>query len=340
MPPRQPPRGSQHLDKNFFFKFEPAVYLADDNLQLCSYAACGLWTHILCVMFSRHPRGTIPGDHQSLRRLLPDKDGNLNELIQELEEQNVFSRAHEITEKLPPDTIINRRMFQEYNLAWIRSQNGKKGGRPRKNPEKLNESKPLANAKAKLSPEQKQTQKQNSSANPATATPCENTEKLNEKLNPGDEKSKTESTSYSNSYSKIKKANKKGFEEAQENEPSRASDCVAGFMQNLGEQEDQENQENDNTEEAMAPSQNPEHWQNEITRATQGTFTWRAGHVKRLQKILGHPQGWEHIEETVRRVDLGKDPSRDLDEIKNPAAFVNSELTKLIFDLRLDQGTE
>ena len=86
----------------------------------CTYDAKGLWMDILAVMSSENPRGVIAGDLEALADALGF--GAMTELwatqnarfVSELERKNVFSRGGEIDEELPPNAIVNRRMYREY----------------------------------------------------------------------------------------------------------------------------------------------------------------------------------------------------------------------------------
>lgn len=120
---------SYREDKRPALQFYPNDWRSEPSLQMCSLAARGLWIEMLCIMFKGMPRGTLtangrPIDTMGLARLVGANEEEIEKLLQELEENKVFSR-------LDSDTIINRRMYQKdwkaRDLHKKRSEAGKKG---------------------------------------------------------------------------------------------------------------------------------------------------------------------------------------------------------------------
>ena len=113
-----------------YFQFEPAEYLTGD-ISFCSLSAQGLFVNICAYYWQRECQ--LSKD-QLLRRL--NHENEFNELVNE---GVICVENDEISIKFLDS------QFQEINKkSKINSANGKKGGRPKKNPYKT-ESKPNQN---------------------------------------------------------------------------------------------------------------------------------------------------------------------------------------------------
>ena len=108
-------------------------WFSEFGLRLCSLAARGLWIDMLGIMFKAEIRGTLAVNGRqingkSLAKICNTSEQNIDKYLDELEEQEVFSR-------LEDGTIINRRMFNESNrkeeISKIRSAAGKEGAKKR-----------------------------------------------------------------------------------------------------------------------------------------------------------------------------------------------------------------
>jgi hypothetical protein len=96
-------------------KFYPSDWRADPMLRLCTLAARGLWTEMLCLMHDAEPYGSllVNGRRIDRRQLaslvgVPEKD--CAGLLMELEGAGVFSRD-------PDTTIYSRRMRRDHEKA-------------------------------------------------------------------------------------------------------------------------------------------------------------------------------------------------------------------------------
>jgi len=101
-------------------QFYPKDWMTDDGLRVCSLAAKGLWIEILFQMFFSPIRGALlhangiqksPEDIAGLLYKVNTK--TIQSLIKELEDNRVFDR-------LENGTIINRKMYREYQLSKTR----------------------------------------------------------------------------------------------------------------------------------------------------------------------------------------------------------------------------
>ena len=86
-------------------------WFSSHDVQSCSFAAQGLWINMLGIMFSSQIRGTltincVQMDNKAIAKRFGTKPSEINKLITELEEAQVFDR-------LEDDTIISRRMFRK-----------------------------------------------------------------------------------------------------------------------------------------------------------------------------------------------------------------------------------
>lgn len=138
-----------------WFRFFPGDWLRGADLRLASVAARGVWIDLICHMHEANPRGYLlvagkPPNVQQIAKMLSSTVSEIAPLIDELEALGVMSRDEK-------GAIFNRRMAREGEISDIRSDAGKKGGRPSK---KQNESKTKANDKAK----RKQTESKSSAS--------------------------------------------------------------------------------------------------------------------------------------------------------------------------------
>lgn len=114
-------------------------YLSDENLSDCSLAAQGLWMRMLGYMARSEKRGylLLNGNQKESKSLAEQKqieskvlakrthteEQVIEQLLNELEENRVFSRDEN-------GVIFSRRLVREAELSKIRSEAGRKGGRP------------------------------------------------------------------------------------------------------------------------------------------------------------------------------------------------------------------
>lgn len=103
------------------------------DVQICSFAAQGLWVNMLGIMAKSEIKGAlVVAGRQIDGKILAKRFGKSEEeieiLLRELEDNGVFSR-------LPDGTIINRRMFSESQrqdqISKMRSEAGKAGAEAR-----------------------------------------------------------------------------------------------------------------------------------------------------------------------------------------------------------------
>ena len=109
-------------------KFWWEDYERDDGLELCSLSAQGLWMRMLCKMHVAEVRGYltingVPVSCESLAKLVRVRREKCAKLLQELEENRVFSRDDN-------GTIYCRRMAREVIQPDIARVNGSLGGNP------------------------------------------------------------------------------------------------------------------------------------------------------------------------------------------------------------------
>lgn len=106
----------------------PGDWRRDTALQTCSLAARGLWKEMLCLMFDGEPRGYLrvggtPITQQQLARMVgPHDHERIPRLLQELEQNGVFSRDPE------DGAIFNRRMARQAEISEARKAAGSLGG--------------------------------------------------------------------------------------------------------------------------------------------------------------------------------------------------------------------
>jgi len=131
------PKTTSRQDGRPAMLFYPGDWQREPSLGLCSLAARGLWIDMLCLMFFAEKRGLLQANGKQMEStqlaiLVRTDEVTVNGLVTELETAGVFSR-------LDDGTIYSRRMRRDSLLSEIRSDAGKKGGRPRS--EKQKESK-------------------------------------------------------------------------------------------------------------------------------------------------------------------------------------------------------
>ena len=110
-----------------FIKFFPSDWRSDPAVQMCSYAARGLWIEMLCIMseasgFLRV--NDIAVTTAQLARLTGGHESEVKGLLAELEAVNVFSRDSE-------GVIYSRRIIKDAERLKINRANGKRGGNPK-----------------------------------------------------------------------------------------------------------------------------------------------------------------------------------------------------------------
>lgn len=108
-------------------KFFWQDWAADKLLQLCSYAAKGLWMDMLCIMAASDPKGYLMVNGvaisiDDLSRLTGGQVDVVQTLSSELEQRGVYSRNRQ-------GTIYCRRMVGKEMEARQNAKNGEIGGR-------------------------------------------------------------------------------------------------------------------------------------------------------------------------------------------------------------------
>lgn len=116
---------SKHLQ---WFRFEPAVWLADPGLRLCSLAARGLWMDMLSLMYQSTPVGTLrangkPMTPAMLAGTIRGDTKTVEKCLGELEKNRVFSRTKS-------GVIFSRRIRADHERLTNNRANGKLGGNP------------------------------------------------------------------------------------------------------------------------------------------------------------------------------------------------------------------
>ncbi len=110
-----------------FLKFFPDEYLSDEKLRLCSSAARGLWTDIICLMHKSVRRGYLqqssgkPYSLEQIARINGHPTDEVSQWLQELIDAGAFSAN---------DTMVlfSRRMVKEHGIYLARKSAGQKGG--------------------------------------------------------------------------------------------------------------------------------------------------------------------------------------------------------------------
>jgi hypothetical protein len=116
------------MSVNPWMKFYPTDWRGDAALRSVSFAARGLWMDMLSLMHEADPYGHLlvngrapPADR--LARMLGGALEEVTQLLDELEEQGVFSRTGD-------GIIYSRRMVRDYAKAARDKANGSAGGNP------------------------------------------------------------------------------------------------------------------------------------------------------------------------------------------------------------------
>ena len=119
---------SEPKPKKVFLKFYSDSWRADPKLRSCSLAARGLWLEMLLLMHEADPYGhlLINGkriNSKQLARLVAVDSTEIEELVEELEAADVFSRKRN-------GVIFNRRMVRDFYRTQKNVENGARGGNP------------------------------------------------------------------------------------------------------------------------------------------------------------------------------------------------------------------
>jgi hypothetical protein len=115
-------------DKRPAFQFYVGDWMKDADLRACSYAARGLWTDMLCLMYESSRRGYLlvkdrPASQQHIARMTGGSSDEVGALLKELEDAGVFSRSSD-------GAVFCRRMVRDEAAAARARANGQKGGNP------------------------------------------------------------------------------------------------------------------------------------------------------------------------------------------------------------------
>lgn len=161
-----------------WMKFYPSDWRSDPAVRMCSLAARGLWTEMLCLMHEAVPYGSLVVNGRQLEphqvaALAGRQTSEVDRLLKELELAGVFSRDED-------GTIFSRRMRRDIAKAARDRDNGKGGGNPnlkktvndRVNPP-LKAQKPEARPEAIASGERAPASAARSTALPSNALPSE-----------------------------------------------------------------------------------------------------------------------------------------------------------------------
>lgn len=100
----------------------------DPALRVCSFAAQGMWMHMLCIAAKHDPIGIVAVagrglDVSELARAVGGNEIEVQSLLSELDRNGVFSRDRH-------GRIYSRRMMRDHNKSKAASKNGKMGGNP------------------------------------------------------------------------------------------------------------------------------------------------------------------------------------------------------------------
>jgi hypothetical protein len=147
-------------EKNPWSKWYWADWLGDPAIRISGLAAKGLWIDLLAILATSKIRGilvisekqnspifgkdVVSGKQNKskieakyLSKFTGETEATVEILLAELEANGVFSRDEY-------GRIYNRRMIREKQISDIRSEAGRRGGRPKQKNEKQNKSKPKA----------------------------------------------------------------------------------------------------------------------------------------------------------------------------------------------------
>ena len=122
-------RMSSRQDRRASFPFYPNDWIGDTGLQLCSFAAQGLWLRLLCIMWQGEVRGVLTQNGRPLgppdvARVTGGRLSEVKRLMAELEHNGVWSRDE-------AGAIYSRRMVREAQLSDTRAAVGLTGASQR-----------------------------------------------------------------------------------------------------------------------------------------------------------------------------------------------------------------
>jgi len=112
-----------------YIKFYPRDWTGDQQLGMCSLAARGLWTDMLCIMASSGRRGYLEvggvpiKDATTLARQVRAGADEVAKALSELQTIGVFSRDS-------TGVIFSRRMVHDATVSEMKRQAGLQGGNP------------------------------------------------------------------------------------------------------------------------------------------------------------------------------------------------------------------
>ena len=121
-------RLSKKLDNYQWMKFYPSDWLHDGKLSRCSAESRGVWIGLICRMWSEDMRGVIDGDTETLAQLIGCKASEVERSLVELRNHGVFSLGKDVSDRLPQNAIVCRRMYSEWHTSQARSEAGRAGG--------------------------------------------------------------------------------------------------------------------------------------------------------------------------------------------------------------------
>jgi hypothetical protein len=105
------PNKRNNVGKAPAFQFYVKDWLSDPELQCVSASTRGLWIDALCYMWQAPVRGKLSATLEEMAKLLRATNGDLNKFLEDAKRHEfvtVTIRDNEVT-------LINRRMFREYN---------------------------------------------------------------------------------------------------------------------------------------------------------------------------------------------------------------------------------
>jgi hypothetical protein len=121
-----PPPAARHP----WFKFFPGDWQSDELLTMCSMAARGLLTELVCLMHKANPYGHLivngqaPTDRELAKLVRAAGVAELRRLRAELLDRGVLSVT-------PGGVLFSRRMVRKAKQSAIGHETGKRGGNPR-----------------------------------------------------------------------------------------------------------------------------------------------------------------------------------------------------------------
>lgn len=115
------------MSKDKWFKFYPADWLSDPNLNACSYTARGIWIDLICQAHNSEKYGflTINGQNLTEKSLKKVKKWTKKEskAFSELVQNGVIAQSDD-------GAFYVHRLLKERDLVELARENGKKGGNP------------------------------------------------------------------------------------------------------------------------------------------------------------------------------------------------------------------